>query len=171
MSDPKGRGPYNVLFLCTGNSARSILAEAILNCVGAPRFRAYSAGSRPKGEVNPHVLPLVRDLGFRDSDFRSKPWDEFALAGAPPLDVVITVCDNVAGEVCPVWPGQPITAHWGIPDPTVATGSEAEIAAGFHEAACQLGSRIELLVALPLARLDLPSLQALVRGIAEQIAV
>ena len=159
--------PLNVLFLCTGNSARSILAEALMNRLGDGRFRAYSAGSMPKGEVNPHALPLVRALGFRDSDFRSKPWDEFAVPGAPALDFVITVCDNAAGEVCPVWPGQPITAHWGIPDPAAAEGSEAEIAVAFRDAARLLRNRIELLVALPVAKLDRLSLQAHVRDIAK----
>ena len=158
--------PLNVLFLCTGNSARSILAEALLNRLGAGRFRAFSAGSMPKGEVNPHALPLVRALGFRVADFRSKPWDEFAAPGAPTLDFVITVCDNAAGEVCPVWPGQPITAHWGIPDPAAATGGEAEIAVAFREAARQLRNRIELLIALPMAKLDRLSLQTRVRDIA-----
>jgi arsenate reductase len=157
--------PLNVLFLCTGNSARSILAEALLNRLGGGRFRAFSAGSLPKGEVNPHALPLVRALGFRDEDFRSKPWDEFAAPGAPKLDFVITVCDNAAGEVCPVWPGQPINAHWGIPDPAAATGSEAEIAVAFRDAARQLRNRIELLVALPIAKLDRLSLQQRVRDI------
>lgn len=157
--------PSNVLFLCTGNSARSILAEALMNRLGGGRFRAYSAGSMPKGEVNPHALPLVRALGFQDSDFRSKPWDEFAVPGAPSLDFVITVCDNAAGEVCPVWPGQPITAHWGIPDPAAATGTEAEVAVAFREAARLLRNRIELLLALPSAKLDRLSLQARVREI------
>lgn len=158
--------PLNVLFLCTGNTARSILAEALMNNLGAGRFRAYSAGSMPKGHVNPHALPLVRALGFRDDDFRSKPWDEFAVPGAPALDFVITVCDNAAGEVCPVWPGQPITAHWGIPDPAAVTGSEAEIAVAFREAARLLRNRIELLVALPTEKLDRLSLQDRVRDIA-----
>ena len=157
--------PLNVLFLCTGNSARSILAEALLNNLGGGRFRAFSAGSMPKGEVNPHALPLVRALGFRDGDFRSKPWDEFAVAGALKLDLVITVCDDAAGEVCPVWPGQPITAHWGIPDPAAATGTEAEIAVAFRDAARLLRNRIELLVNLPLAKLDRLSLQGRVRDI------
>jgi len=157
--------PLNVLFLCTGNSARSILAEALMNRLGEGRFKAYSAGSMPKGEVNPHAFPLTRALGFRDDEFRSKPWDEFAVPGAPALDFVITVCDNAAGEVCPVWPGQPITAHWGIPDPAAATGTEAEIAVAFREAARLLRNRIELLLALPVAKLDRLSLQAHVREI------
>ena len=157
--------PLNVLFLCTGNSARSVMAEALMNHLGGPRFRAFSAGSMPKGAVNPHALPLVRTLGFKDEDFRSKPWDEFAVPGAPILDFVITVCDNAAGEVCPVWPGQPITAHWGVPDPAAATGSEAEIAVAFREAATQLRTRIELLVALPTTELDRMSLQQRVRDI------
>lgn len=155
----------NVLFLCTGNSARSILAEALMNRLGEGRIRAFSAGSMPKGEVNPHALPMVRALGFADADFRSKPWDEFAEPGAPQLDFVITVCDNAAGEVCPVWPGQPITAHWGIPDPAATTGTEAEIAVAFREASRLLRNRIELLLALPVAKLDRLSLQAHVREI------
>ncbi len=158
----------NILFLCTGNSARSIIAEALMNRLGEGRFRAFSAGSMPKGEVNPHALPIVRALGFQDSDFRSKPWDEFAAPGAPKLDFVITVCDNAAGEVCPVWPGQPVTAHWGIPDPAAATGSEAEIAVAFGEAARQLRRRIGLLLALPVETLDRMSLLAETRAIGEQ---
>jgi arsenate reductase len=159
--------PLNVLFLCTGNSARSILAEALLNHLGGERFQAFSAGSMPKGAVNPHALPLVRALGFQAEEFRSKPWDEFAVSNAPKLDFVITVCDDAAGEVCPVWPGQPITAHWGVPDPAAATGSEAEIAVAFREAARLLRNRIELLVALPTAKLDRMSLQDRVRDIAK----
>jgi arsenate reductase len=154
-----------VLFLCTGNSARSILAEALLNRLGEGRFHAFSAGSMPKGEVNPYAFPLTRALGFRDEDFRSKPWDEFAVTGAPRLDFVITVCDNAAGEVCPIWPGQPISAHWGIPDPAAATGTEAEVAVAFGEAARQLRNRIDLLLALPISKLDRLSLQAKTREI------
>lgn len=159
---------YNILFLCTGNSARSILAEAVVNKEAGGRFKAYSAGSTPKGEVNPHALALVEALGFAASDFRSKSWDEFARPGAPPLDFVITVCDNAAGEVCPIWPGQPMTAHWGIPDPATATGSEAEVAAAFAEAAHQLGMRIRLFLSLPLETLDQLSLQTKLREIHER---
>ena len=157
--------PYNVLFLCTGNSARSVLAEALLNQLGEGRFRAFSAGSTPKGQVHPQALLLTRALGFEDSAFRSKAWDEFAAPGAPALDFVITVCDNAAGEVCPVWPGQPITAHWGIPDPAAATGSDAEVAVAFREAARLLRNRIELLLALPAEKLDRLSLQTRLRDI------
>jgi arsenate reductase len=158
---------YNILFLCTGNSARSILAEALMNSLGRGRFTAFSAGSMPKGEVNPHALPLVERLGFEASDFRSKSWEEFAQAGAPPLDFIITVCDNAAGEVCPIWPGQPMTAHWGIPDPAAATGSEAEIAAAFNEAARQLRNRIQLFLNLPLTSIDRMSLQTRLREIGQ----
>lgn len=159
---------YNVLFLCTGNSARSILAEALVNKQSGGRFKAYSAGSMPKGQVHPQALALVESLGFAASGFRSKPWDEFAGPGAPQLDFVITVCDNAAGEVCPVWPGRPITAHWGIPDPAAVEGTEAEIAAAFAEAARQLGRRIGLLLSLPLETLDQMSLQGRLREIHER---
>lgn len=145
---------YNVLFLCTGNSARSILAEAILNRAGKSRFRAFSAGSQPKHHVNPHTLDLLRHLGHDTSQLRSKSWSEFAVAGAPELDFVFTVCDNAAGEACPFWPGQPMTAHWGIPDPAAAEGSEAEIAAAFNDAYRMLERRIELFLALPIDKLD-----------------
>ena len=164
MSD----GIFNVLFLCTGNSARSIIAEAVLNREAAGRFRAYSAGSAPKGEVNPHALALVESLGFAASDFRSKAWDEFARPGAPPLDFVITVCDNAAGEVCPVWPGRPVSAQWGIPDPAAVEGSQAQIAAAFAEAARQLGTRIRLFLSLPLETIDQLSLQTKLREIHER---
>ena len=159
------RLPFNVLFLCTGNSARSIIAEALLNRLGAGRFRALSAGSFPKGEVSPHALPIVRALGFGAGDFRSKSWDEFAGPGASPLDFVFTVCDNAAGEVCPIWPGQPISAHWGIPDPAAATGNDAEIALAFTEAARLLRNRISLFVELPLGALDCMSLQTRLKEI------
>jgi len=155
--------PYNVLFLCTGNSARSIIAEALLNRLGRGRFKAFSAGSFPKGEVNPHALPVIRSLGFEPEDFRSKSWDEFA-AGRP-LDFVFTVCDAAAGEVCPIWPGQPMTAHWGIPDPAAVTGTEAEVAVAFSEAARRLRNRISVFIELPLQKLDRMSLQSRLREI------
>ncbi len=149
---------FNVLFLCTGNSARSILAEALLNREGDGWFRAFSAGSMPTGRVNPRALALVQRLGFAASDFRSKSWEDFARPDAPRLDFVITVCDDAAGEVCPVWPGHPITAHWGVPDPAAATGSEAQIEAAFAEAFRILSHRIRLFVSLPLETLDRLSL-------------
>jgi arsenate reductase len=146
--------PYNVLFLCTGNSARSIFGEAILNLLGAGKFIAYSAGSMPKGEVNPQTLALLKRSGFPIEDLRSKNWDEFAKAGAPYLDFVFTVCDNAANEVCPAWPGQPVTAHWGIPDPATVDGGDQHVARAFRDAFMQLQRRIELLVNLPVASLD-----------------
>src|SRR5262250_2230268 len=151
--------PFNVLFLCTGNSARSIMAEAILNKVGAGRFRAYSAGSQPKGKVNPETLRLLQSLGFDTSGFRSKSWDEFAKPSAPALDFVFTVCDNAAGEACPVWPGQPMTAHWGVPDPAEATGSEAEVRLAFADALRMLTNRINIFISLPIRSLDQLALQ------------
>jgi protein-tyrosine-phosphatase len=150
---------YSVLFLCTGNSARSIIAEAILSKVGAGRFRALSAGSQPKGKVNPETLRLLQGLGYDTSGFRSKSWGEFAKPDAPALDFVFTVCDNAAGETCPVWPGQPMTAHWGIPDPAEATGTPAEIALAFKDAYRMLHQRIGVFTALPLRALDQLSLQ------------
>ena len=151
--------PYNVLFLCTGNSARSIMAEAILSRFGSGKFIAFSAGSQPKGEVNPHALHLLQRFNYKTEGFRSKSWDEFAQAGATPLDFVFTVCDNAAGEVCPIWPGQPMTAHWGIPDPAAATGTEAEIAAAFVDAYARLQNRITVFANLPIEGLDRLSLQ------------
>ncbi len=145
---------YNVLFLCTGNSARSIIAEAILNREGRGRFKAFSAGGHPKGKVNPRTLDLLRKFNYDPSTLRSKSWAEFAKAGAPDLDFVFTVCDNAAGEACPLWPGQPITAHWGIPDPAAAEGSEAEIAYAFKDAYRMLNRRIKLFLALPIGKLD-----------------
>jgi protein-tyrosine-phosphatase len=152
--------PYNVLFLCTGNSARSILAEAILNKVAKGKFVAYSAGSQPKGAVNPHALSLLQRLGFATGGYRSKGWDEFAIAGAPHLDFVFTVCDNAANEVCPVWPGQPMTAHWGIPDPAAVEGTESQKDAAFSDAYLRLQRRIELFANLPVRSLDRLSLKA-----------
>jgi protein-tyrosine-phosphatase len=152
--------PYNVLFLCTGNSARSILAEAILNRIGKGKFAAWSAGSHPKGEVHPKALALLRRLGFSTEGLRSKSWDEFAAADAPALDFVFTVCDNAASEVCPAWPGQPMTAHWGVPDPAAAEGTDEQIAAAFREAFLLLQRRIELFANLPVRSLDRMSLKA-----------
>jgi protein-tyrosine-phosphatase len=151
--------PYNVLFLCTGNSARSILAEAILNKIGNGKFVAYSAGSDPKGKVNPHSLALLKRLDFPTGDLRSKSWNEFSGADAPPLDFVFTVCDNAANEVCPVWPGQPMTAHWGIPDPAAIEGDQQEIDFAFREAFAILQRRIELFANLPVQSLDRMSLK------------
>jgi protein-tyrosine-phosphatase len=157
--------PFNVLFLCTGNSARSIIAEAILNKIGYGKFRAYSAGSQPKGKVNPNTIQLLQGLGYDTSGFRSKSWGEFAKAGAPTLDFVFTVCDNAAGETCPVWPGQPMTAHWGIPDPADAKGSDAEVAVAFKDAYRMLHQRIGIFIALPIRNLDKLSLQNKLREI------
>ena len=156
---------FNVLFLCTGNSARSVIAEAILNKLGAGQFHAFSAGSQPKGQVNPNTLLLLDGLGYDTSGFRSKSWDEFAKPGAPALDFVFTVCDNAAGEACPFWPGQPMTAHWGVPDPAEATGSPAEIALAFKDAYRMLHQRIAVFTALPIASLDKMSLQAKLKDI------
>jgi arsenate reductase (thioredoxin) len=157
--------PYNVLFLCTGNSARSIMAEAILNKLGAGKFRAYSAGSQPKGRVHPQALQLLQSLGYDTSGFRSKSWSEFADPGAPLLDFVFTVCDNAAGEVCPIWPGQPMTAHWGLPDPAEAKGNRAEIALAFKDTYRMLNQRIGIFTSLPLRSLDRLSLQKELREI------
>ena len=150
---------YNVLFLCTGNSARSILAEAILNRTGGDKLRAFSAGSDPKGQVNPYALELLNRLDYPTADLRSKSWSEFSGPGAPPLDFVFTVCDNAANEVCPVWPGQPMTAHWGIPDPAAVTGEEKKITAASSDAHRILQRRIELFAALPIKSLDRMSLK------------
>jgi protein-tyrosine-phosphatase len=157
--------PYNVLFLCTGNSARSIIAEAILNKLGAGKFHAYSAGSQPKGHMHPEALKLLRSLSYDTSGFRSKSWSEFADPGAPLLDFVFTVCDNAAGEVCPVWPGQPMTAHWGLPDPAEAKGNAAEIALAFKDTYRMLNQRIGIFVSLPIRSLDQTSLQKKLREI------
>ena len=159
MANTSNGTPFNVLFLCTGNSARSIMAEAMLNRAGRGDFRAYSAGSVPKGEVHQYTLDLLRKLNFDVSRLRSKSWSEFASPGAPKLDFVFTVCDNAANETCPVWPGQPMTAHWGIPDPAAATGLEAEIRLAFADALRWLSNRINIFVSLPLRSLDALSLQ------------
>jgi arsenate reductase (thioredoxin) len=160
MSDP-----YNVLFLCTGNSARSILAEAILNRDGRGRFKAYSAGSHPKGEVHPMALRTLDEMGFLTEGYRSKSWEEFAAPGAPELNFVFTVCDNAAGEVCPVWPGQPMTAHWGIEDPAAVEGDLEHQRRAFRDAFVFLQRRISLFLALPLESIDELSLQTKLREI------
>jgi len=149
----------NVLFLCTGNSARSIIAEAIMNRVGAGRFHGYSAGSRPTGTVNPHAIALLKALNHPTGDLRSKDWNEFSGPDAPQMDFVFTVCDNAANEVCPIWPGQPMSAHWGLPDPAAAEGTDAEIAAAFADTYRMMNNRIEIFVNLPHASLDRLSLQ------------
>jgi arsenate reductase (thioredoxin) len=151
MSNPK---PYNVLFLCTGNSARSILAEGILNQRGRGAFAAFSAGSHPTGKVRPEALEQLRSAGIPTERARSKSWDEFAEPGSPQMDFIFTVCDNAANEVCPIWPGHPMTAHWGVPDPAAVTGSPNQIARAFRDAYCLLDRRIQLFVSLPLSTLD-----------------
>lgn len=158
--------PYNVLFLCTGNSARSILAESLLNHWGRGRFHAFSAGSSPKSQVHPLAIELLEWARLPTEGLRSKSWDEFATADAPPIDFVITVCDNAAGEVCPVWPGKPITAHWGIADPA-AVEEAAERAAAFRRALTELEARIKLLVNVPVESLDRMSVQQTVRSIGQ----
>jgi protein-tyrosine-phosphatase len=145
---------FNVLFLCTHNSARSVIAEAIMNRLGAGRFKGFSAGSQPKGKVNPFALRMLERLNYDTSTIRSKSWDEFAAAGAPRMDFVFTVCDNAAAETCPVWPGQPMTAHWGVPDPSETEGSDAEIAAAFADTHRMLYQRISIFTNLPLSSLD-----------------
>lgn len=162
--------PYHVLFLCVGNSARSIMAEAILNHLGRGQFKAYSAGSSPAGAVNPRTLALLARNHYGVDGLRSKSWDEFAAPGAPVMDFVLTVCDKAAGEVCPVWPGQPISAHWGVADPVEAQGTEAEIDRAYTVAFMALSTRISLLVNLPLARLDQIALQSELNAIARQTA-
>ena len=150
---------YNVLFLCTHNSARSVIAEAILNRLGKGTFHAFSAGSQPRGEVNPFAMALLDKLDYDTTAIRSKSWDEFAAAGAPEMDFVFTVCDNAAAETCPIWPGQPVTAHWGVPDPSATQGSDAEIAAAFADTHRMLYQRISIFINLPLAALDQLALQ------------
>jgi arsenate reductase len=162
---PAADRPYNVLFLCTGNSARSILGEALLNHVGGGRFRAYSAGSHPKGQVHPMAIATLEAAGIDVAGLRSKPWDEFATPDAPKMDFVFTVCDSAAGEACPVWPGQPVTAHWGIEDPAAVEGPEFRQRAAFEEAMRFLSNRIAAFTSLPLESIDNLSLASRLRGI------
>jgi arsenate reductase len=156
---------YNVLFLCTGNSARSVLAESLLNTLGHGKFRAFSAGSFPKGQVHPMAVELLKRTKLPTENLRSKSWDEFAAPGAPPIDFIFTVCDNATGEVCPVWPGKPMTAHWGIADPAAVEGTDVERASAFREALNELETRIKLLTSLPIGSLDKMTLQARLRDI------
>jgi len=158
---------YNVLFLCTGNSARSILAESLLTRWGGGRFHAFSAGSFPKGQVHPRALELLKRMNLPSEGFRSKSWDEFAAPGAPQLDFIFTVCDNAAGEVCPVWPGKPMTAHWGIADPAAVEGSDADKTFAFRKALRELETRIKLFAALPIASLDQMTLSEKLRAIGQ----
>lgn len=159
MTTPKTQDPLNVLFLCTGNSARSIMAECIMNREGQRKFKAYSAGSMPTGTVNPFGINLLGKLNYVVSDLRSKSWEEFSKPDAPELDFVFTVCDNAANETCPVWPGQPMSAHWGVPDPAAVDGSEAERAFAFDDVYRMLHQRISIFVNLPLENLSKLSLQ------------
>ncbi|HZZ92281.1 MAG TPA: arsenate reductase ArsC [Usitatibacter sp.] len=159
---------YNILFLCTGNSARSIMAEVMMNHLGRGRFRAFSAGSHPNGSVNPWALKALQSAGMPTSDLSSKSWDDFARPGAPAFDFIITVCDNAAKEACPVWPGKPTTAHWGVADPAAVEGEDEKKRAAFREAMNVLRRRIELLVALPLGKLDRLSMQQSLRQIGER---
>lgn len=162
--------PYNVLFLCTGNSARSILAESLINHWGRGKFKGHSAGSYPKGTVHPIAVSLLDHMKLQTGGLRSKSWDEFAKPGAPPLDFVFTVCDNAAGEVCPAWPGQPMTAHWGVADPAAVEGSEPEKWLAFREAFKVLENRIKIFVSLPIASLDRMKLQQHLHEIGKQQA-
>jgi len=159
---------YNVLFLCTGNSARSIMAEAIMNYRGKPRFRAYSAGSHPSGAVRPEALRELQRAQLPSAEARSKSWDEFAQPGAPDMNFVFTVCDNAAKEVCPIWPGQPMTAHWGIPDPAAVQGTPEEVQRAFREAFVSLDRRIGLFLSLPLQSLDRLAIQKEINRIGQQ---
>lgn len=161
---------YNVLFICTGNSARSILAEAILNQLGGGRFRAYSAGSQPRGAVHPLTIETLRDSNFDASSFRSKSWDEFATADAPQMDFIFTVCDNAAGEECPLWPGHPVTAHWGFADPAAVEGSSEIRKAAFAKTWREISQRIRIFLNLPFDKLDRMSLQKQLTDIGEQEA-
>lgn len=161
--------PYNVLILCTGNSARSIIGEALFNTMAAGRFKAYSAGSHPTGNVNPFAIEQVRALGYPVENLRSKSWDEFAAPGAPALDFVITVCDKAAGEMCPLWPGQPITAHWGFPDPAAVEGTDDEKRAAFAGTLRQIRNLVQLFLSLPLETLDRLTIQSRMRELGKQL--
>jgi arsenate reductase (thioredoxin) len=160
--------PYNILILCTGNSARSILAEALFNTLGAGRFMAYSAGSHPSGRVNPFAIEQARALGYPLENLRSKSWDEFAQPGAPQMDFVVTVCDNAAGEACPLWPGKPVTAHWGFPDPSAVVGTDEQKRAAFTQTLRQMRHRVQLFLSLPLETLDRMAIENRMRDLGKQ---
>jgi arsenate reductase len=160
--------PYNILVLCTGNSARSILAEALFNTMGAGRFKAYSAGSHPAGRVNPFALGLVRALGYPTESLRSKSWDEFARPESPQMDFIVTVCDKAAGEMCPLWPGQPVTAHWGFPDPAAVEGTDEQKREAFALVLRQIRNRVQLFLSLPLETLDRLAIENRMRAIGKQ---
>jgi arsenate reductase len=162
------RKPYNILVLCTGNSARSIIGEALFNTMGAGRFKAYSAGSHPTGKVNPFAIEQLRELGYPVDNLRSKSWDEFAVPGAPELDFVVTVCDKAAGEICPLWPGQPVTAHWGFPDPAAVEGTDEEKRAAFAGTLRQMRNRVQLFLSLPLETLDRLAIENRMRAIGRE---
>ena len=170
MSNMPRKDVYHVLFLCTGNSARSIMAECLLNQWGSGRYRAFSAGSHPKGRVHPFTVELLQRLKLPTENLRSKDWEEFAQADAPPLDFVFTVCDQAAGEICPVWPGQPITAHWGFPDPAAFEGTEAEQRIVFGDVFRQIENRIKIFCALPLERLSRLAIQHEVRQMGQKFS-
>jgi arsenate reductase len=159
---------HNILVLCTGNSARSIMGEALFNTMGAGRFQAYSAGSHPSGKVNPFAIEQVRALGYPVESLRSKSWDEFARPGAPEMDFVVTVCDNAAGEACPLWPGHPVTAHWGFPDPAAVVGTDEEKRAAFANTLRQIRTRVQLFLSLPLETLDRMAIESRMRAIGKQ---
>ena len=162
------RKPYNILILCTGNSARSIMGEALFNTMGAGRFKAYSAGSHPAGKVNPFAIEQLRELGDPVENLRSKSWDEFAAPGAPELDFVVTVCDKAAGEMCPLWPGQPMTAHWGFPDPAAVEGTDEEKRSAFAGTLRQMRNRVQLFLSLPLETLDRLAIENKMRAIGKE---
>jgi arsenate reductase len=162
------RKPYNILVLCTGNSARSIIGEALFNTMGAGRFHAYSAGSHPAGKVNPFAIEQIIALGDPTDNLRSKSWDEFAEPGAPRMDFVVTVCDNAAGEMCPLWPGQPVTAHWGFPDPAAVKGTDEQKRAAFAQTLRQMRHRVQLFLSLPLETLDRMAIENKMRAIGKQ---